>query len=253
MEGGVTRGTRRSSIFTVSILSVSQAPPHSISKLILEQWKALSPEHSRAYSVLSATFAESKKSQLVSPQRRKRVRGDKDPKAPKAATSAYMYFSKHHRNVLKRENSELSFGDLGKTVGAMWKAAPPEERRPFEEQAALDKDRYMKQATVYKGQVSASGGDEEKSDSSKKVKLPSDNDEGNDFLLASDDLEDDAAHVLLSDDDAGDDDGDEDEDEDEENGDDGGNANNDNETGISGLESAEGERQLNEGGVSEVG
>jgi len=208
---------------------------------------------------LSATFAESKKSQLVSPQRRKRVRGDKDPKAPKAATSAYMYFSKHHRNVLKRENSELSFGDLGKTVGAMWKAAPPEERRPFEEQAALDKDRYMKQATVYKGQVSASGGDEEKSDNSKKVKLLSGNDEGDDLLLANDDLEDDAVHVL-SDDDAGDDDGDEDEEDDEEDGDvgDGSNTNASKsnwsgEVDISGVLGAEGKRESNEGGAGEVG
>ena len=55
------------------------------------------------------------------------------------ATSVHMFFSKHHRNVLRQENSDLSFGDLGKTVGAMWKATTPEERKPFEEMVANDK------------------------------------------------------------------------------------------------------------------
>jgi hypothetical protein len=68
----------------------------------------------------------------------------------KTATSAYMYFSKHHRNLLKQENTDLSFGDLGKTVGAMWKAATPEEKQPFEEQAAIDKSRYLKQVGLFK-------------------------------------------------------------------------------------------------------
>jgi hypothetical protein len=192
-------------------MNALQALPHVVSKHIVEQWKALSPEHSRAYSVLSATFAETKKSQPAASQRRKRARGEKDPKAPKAATSAYMYYSKHHRNVLKQENSDLSFGDLGKTVGAMWKCTTPEERRPFEEQAALDKDRYQKQATAYKTQGPAAGGDEAKKQANPKtVKL----EDG--LLLGTDvDLEDDAMHVL-SDDDAEDDGGGEEgEDEDE--------------------------------------
>lgn len=64
--------------------------------------------------------------------------------------SHHLTYSKYHRNLLKRENSGLSFGDLGKTVGAMWKAASAEERQPFEEQAAHDKVRFAKQAEAYK-------------------------------------------------------------------------------------------------------
>mmetsp|Transcript_21819 Transcript_21819/g.27125 ORF Transcript_21819/g.27125 Transcript_21819/m.27125 type:complete len:176 (-) Transcript_21819:63-590(-) len=52
--------------------------------------------------------------------------------------------------LLKQENSYLTFGDLGKTVGAMWKAATPEEKRPFEELAAEDKNRYVNELHDYK-------------------------------------------------------------------------------------------------------
>ncbi|EGB07978.1 hypothetical protein AURANDRAFT_17746, partial [Aureococcus anophagefferens] len=81
--------------------------------------------------------------------RKRKERREKDPKAPKSATSAYMYFSKHHRLLLKRENSDLTFGDLGKTVGAMWKAATPQEKKPFEDLAAADRTRYNSELSEY--------------------------------------------------------------------------------------------------------
>ena len=61
-----------------------------------------------------------------------------------------MYFSKHHRTLLKRENASLTFGDLGKTVGAMWKAASPAEKKPFEDLAARDRARYARELEGYK-------------------------------------------------------------------------------------------------------
>jgi hypothetical protein len=124
------------------------AAPHEISRLIYERWKALSPEKARGYSILSANYTQQKKAPVVN--RKKRERKERDPKAPKSATSAYMFFSKHHRMLLKQENADLSFGDLGKTVGAMWKAATPEEKRPFEELAAEDKVRYLGELSQYK-------------------------------------------------------------------------------------------------------
>jgi len=129
--------------------SKPSAAPHEVSQMIAEQWKSLSAEKARAYSVLSATYTEQKKT-TAAPAKKRKDRKEKDPKAPKSATSAYMYFSKHHRMLLKQENSDLTFGDLGKTVGAMWKAATPEEKRPFEELAAEDKTRYVNELSDYK-------------------------------------------------------------------------------------------------------
>ncbi|KAK7233721.1 DNA binding protein, partial [Aureococcus anophagefferens] len=115
--------------------------PHELSALIADKWKALPADRARAYGVLSATYAEQKKPGVTAQPRKRKERREKDPKAPKSATSAYMYFSKHHRLLLKRENSDLTFGDLGKTVGAMWKAATPQEKKPFEDLAAADRTR----------------------------------------------------------------------------------------------------------------
>lgn len=126
------------------------AAPHEISQIIADQWKSLSAEKSRAYSVLSATYTDQKKAGSITNPKKRKERKERDPKAPKSATSAYMYFSKHHRMLLKQENSDLTFGDLGKTVGAMWKAATPEEKRPFEELAAEDKNRYINELNDYR-------------------------------------------------------------------------------------------------------
>lgn len=127
--------------------------PVEVSRRVFSEWKNLHEAQARGYSVLSATYAMKKDTGKSPPVRRKRAREAKDPKAPKAATSAYMYYSKYQRTLLKKENTELSFGDLGKTVGAMWKAATAEERAPFEEEAAADKVRFNAAVAAYKEQV----------------------------------------------------------------------------------------------------
>ena len=51
----------------------------------------------------------------------------------------------------------MSFSDLGKTVGAMWKQATPEEKKPFEAQAAKDRERFNRETAAY-NQAKAEGG-----------------------------------------------------------------------------------------------
>jgi hypothetical protein len=94
-----------------------------------------------------------------------------------------MYFSKYHRNLLKQENTELSFGDLGKTVGAMWKSASADEKQPFEEQAATDKVRFLKQASTYKKPI---GPTPEKTEE-EAAKKPKSNEVDDDESESSDD------------------------------------------------------------------
>ena len=153
--------------------------PHEVSSEIARRWKALPADQSRAYSVLSATYAEQKKFQKDSPKVppspkpvKKRKERYKDPRAPKSATSAYMYFSKHHRTLLKRENASLTFGDLGKTVGAMWKAATPSEKKPFEDLAARDRARYARELEEYKKERLAEQEAEVDSDDEPLMKKP---------------------------------------------------------------------------------
>ncbi|BGP03262.1 Non-histone chromosomal protein 6B [Rhodotorula toruloides] len=76
-------------------------------------------------------------------------RAKKDPNAPKRPLSAYMHFSQDQRSVVKEENPDVTFGEIGKILGAKWKELPEDERKPYEEKASADKSRYEKEKAAY--------------------------------------------------------------------------------------------------------
>ncbi|KAI0759180.1 HMG-box [Irpex lacteus] len=78
-----------------------------------------------------------------------RGKAKKDPKAPKRALSAYMFFSQDWRERVKAENPDAGFGEIGKLLGARWKELSDEEKKPYIEQAAKDKDRAEQQKKDY--------------------------------------------------------------------------------------------------------
>ncbi|KAI0060149.1 hypothetical protein BV25DRAFT_1828265 [Artomyces pyxidatus] len=86
----------------------------------------------------------------------------KDPKAPKRAMSAYMFFSQDWRERVKTENPDASFGEVGKLLGAKWKELDDAEKKPYTEQAAKDKIRAETQKAEYDNKQTGSGeGDED--------------------------------------------------------------------------------------------
>lgn len=60
-----------------------------------------------------------------------------------------MFFQAAKRVELKAENPEISFGDMSKKIGELWKACTDEEKKPFEDQAAEDKERYSRETEAY--------------------------------------------------------------------------------------------------------
>ncbi|KAF8642938.1 hypothetical protein AX16_009326 [Volvariella volvacea WC 439] len=90
-------------------------------------------------------------------------KGKKDPKAPKRALSAYMFFSQDWRERIKAENPDAGFGEVGKLLGAKWKELDEEEKKPYIEQAARDKTRAEEEKAAYDGKKgnTASGDEEE--------------------------------------------------------------------------------------------
>ncbi len=52
------------------------------------------------------------------------------PKAKKPL-SGYMLFAKEIRPTIKEENPEMSFGELGKELGARWRALSDEEKAEY--------------------------------------------------------------------------------------------------------------------------
>lgn len=73
----------------------------------------------------------------------------KDPNAPKRAMSAYMFFAQKERPLVKSENEGISFVETTKELGRRWKALTDEEKRPYEEMNARDKERYEREKTAY--------------------------------------------------------------------------------------------------------
>ncbi len=77
----------------------------------------------------------------------------KDPAAPKRASNAYMIFCKERRSQLKNENPDMPFGQLGKKLGDMWRTMSAEEKRPYEDRASGDRDRYKGEMNQYQSNV----------------------------------------------------------------------------------------------------
>ncbi|KAK6517817.1 Non-histone chromosomal protein 6 [Arthrobotrys conoides] len=80
----------------------------------------------------------------------------KDPNAPKRGLSAYMFFANEQRENVRAENPGIAFGQVGKVLGERWKALTTSQRKPYEDKAKADKQRYEDEKLAYQG-----GGQEE--------------------------------------------------------------------------------------------
>ncbi|KAJ3562107.1 hypothetical protein NP233_g9778 [Leucocoprinus birnbaumii] len=103
---------------------------------------------------------QAKKTEKV--EKAPRGKAKKDPKAPKRPLSAYMFFSQDWRERVKAENPDAGFGEVGKLLGAKWKELNEEEKKPYLDQAAKDKQRAEDEKAAYEGgKGQGSGGDDE--------------------------------------------------------------------------------------------
>jgi len=81
----------------------------------------------------------------------KKQRKKKDANAPKKAKSAYLFYSEEQRALLKEDTSKtIAPTALMAELGARWKLLDVEGRKPFEERALVDKDRYKQEMDAYK-------------------------------------------------------------------------------------------------------
>lgn len=87
--------------------------------------------------------------------RKKRAKKDKD--APKKALSAFMFFSNDKREQVKADNPGIAFGEVGKKLGELWKAASAEDKAPYEAKAEEDKKRYAADMEAYRAKKGDDG------------------------------------------------------------------------------------------------
>jgi len=83
-------------------------------------------------------------------QKKPKVNKDGVP-APKRATTAYINFTQWYREELKKSGRPIpKIGDFGKECAGKWNAMSEEEKKPFLETAARDRDRYKREMAVFK-------------------------------------------------------------------------------------------------------
>lgn len=79
---------------------------------------------------------------IVEPPKKKARTAKAKNTGPKKPLSAYMFFCKDNRALLKQENPTSTFGELGKLLGTKWKEMEDDDKGDYNAQAAADKVRY---------------------------------------------------------------------------------------------------------------
>ena len=82
-------------------------------------------------------------------------------KRPKRPTTAYLYFTQKGREKLRKENPDLSFSDMGRGLGELWRSLSAEEKAPYYEMHKADRERYEKEEAEWKRTLLAAGANEE--------------------------------------------------------------------------------------------
>lgn len=137
----------------------------AVAKAIGELWKAATEDEKAKYAALAeadkkraATEMEAflaaggeqvkrgrsggKKKEGKVPKKAKK---EKDPNAPKRAGTSYMYFINDKRASILASNPSAKVTEVSTIAGKLWKEASEEEKKKYEDLAAADKERYLKE------------------------------------------------------------------------------------------------------------
>jgi len=78
-----------------------------------------------------------------------KIKRAKDPNAPTRPQSAYLLWSQKHRQQLKEQEPNLSFGELGKKLGEIWQSMDPSDKKPWIDEAEKLKEIYESKQSKY--------------------------------------------------------------------------------------------------------
>ncbi|KAK8692847.1 hypothetical protein V6N13_070452 [Hibiscus sabdariffa] len=81
---------------------------------------------------------------------KKKAKKERDPLKPKQPMSAFFLFSNEWRAALLAEDRSKNVTDVAKIAGEEWKNMTEEQRRPYDEMAKKNKEKYMEEMEVYK-------------------------------------------------------------------------------------------------------
>jgi hypothetical protein len=72
-----------------------------------------------------------------------------DPKKPKRSKSAWLLFCDDKRDSVSSDLGTKKMGVVTKKMGLMWKELTDEERKPYEEHAAKEREKYLAEMEKY--------------------------------------------------------------------------------------------------------
>jgi len=113
-------------------------PP--LKKVRFEEKETIIPPKEEQKEVIVEPTTEIVETVVHKKQRRK-----KDPDAPKKPRTSYMYFCQDLRPKIISQNPSIKFGTVTEMIAKEWQKQTPETKKPFEELARIDKERYAKE------------------------------------------------------------------------------------------------------------
>ena len=74
--------------------------------------------------------------------------GKKDPEKPKGAKSAYNIFLQENKEEMKGDGA-FSLKEFSRSCAEKWKSMSEDEKKPFQQKAEEDKERYKQEMSSY--------------------------------------------------------------------------------------------------------
>jgi len=101
---------------------------------------------------------------------KKKKKKKKDPLKPKVPQSAFLFFSTDKRKEVIAAHPGISFQDIAKALGEMWKNFTEADKKPYEQLSQRDRLRYKDQMEHYKPPVQQDSSDDDKKTKKRKRK-----------------------------------------------------------------------------------
>lgn len=157
-------------------------------KLMGAAWKELSAEKKAKYEAMAKDdkkrYEREMKNYVPPKDAASSARGGggktkekKDPNAPKRANTSYIFFSNEMRSKLKEKNPEMTFAEIGKRMGELFRELTPEQRERYEKMAREDKARFERETAHYKAKKNGDAHDSDDSDADGVNEEPEDDDD----------------------------------------------------------------------------
>ena len=94
-------------------------------------------------------FSKSDPEEPIKTKKLRKKKKKKDPNAPVGPKNMFIYFSQAKRADLQKASPDMKTTDITKQLGEMWRNLDEEERLPYKNLAADDKERYQNAMLLY--------------------------------------------------------------------------------------------------------